>query len=371
MPTVIDFNRAKENRADEFYTSMEDISAELRYYRKHFKGASIFCNCDDPFESNFFKYFALNFNRLKLKKLVATCYKGSPVIATQLSWFPDMEASTELNAKANKKAYKIVINEVPDANRDGAVDITDVEWLIKHGDNVLTELEGDGDFRSEECVELMKEADIVCTNPPFSLFREYIAQLEHYNKSFLILGNIGATSYKEVFPLIKNNKVWLGSSIHSGDREFRVPNDYPLYASGCRQDENGIKYIRVKGIRWFTNLDYNKRHEELDLYKKYNPDEYPKYDNVDAIEVSKTAEIPRDYDGVMGVPITFIDKYSPEQFEILGADFEFAKPIAECIPANSVYEKGGPALYLFDGFTDDGREKHRRLYRRLLIRRKG
>lgn len=307
-------NKAKK---DEFYTSLEDISAELRYHRKSFKDMVVLCNCDDPFESNFFKYFALNFNKLGLKKLIATCYKGSPVVATQLSFFPDMEASVELNKEANKKAYKIEINEVPDVNGDGAIDITDVEWLIKNGNNVLTELEGDGDFRSDECIELLKEADIVCTNPPFSLFREFVALLEEYHKQFLIIGNVNAITYKEFFPLIKDNKVWMGASIHSGDREFRVPDDYPLNAASSRVDENGIKYIRVKGVRWWTNLDYKKRHDELELYKRYTPEEYPKYDNYDAINVNVTKDIPRDYNDVMGVPITFLDKYSPEQFEII------------------------------------------------------
>lgn len=184
-------------------------------------------------------------------------------------------------------------------------------------------LHGDGDFRSAECIELLKQADIVVTNPPFSLFREYVAQLIAYNKKFLIIGNQNAITYKEIFPLIKGNKLWLGCSIHSGDREFGVPDDYPLMAANSRIDENGKKYIRVKGVRWFTNLDYKERHEELILYKRYNPEEYPKYDNYDAINVDKTADIPCDYDGVMGVPITFLDKYNPEQFEIV----EFRKGI--------------------------------------------
>ena len=312
-------SEAKTAKKDEFYTALDVVSAEMRYHRKFFEGKTVLCNCDDPFESNFFKYFALNFNKLKLKRLIATCYKGSPVVATQLSWIPGLEASKELNSSAKKKAYKIVITEVPDVNGDGAIDITDVEWLIKHGNNVLTELNGDGDFRSEECLALLDECDVVCTNPPFSLFREYMAKLVECNKSFIILGNVNAITYREIFPLIKSNKLWMGASIHSGDREFRVPDDYPLKASGYRVDEEGNKYIRVKGVRWWTNIDYASRHEELDLYKKYSPEEYPRYDNYDAIEVGKTAEIPRDYFGIMGVPITFLDKYCPEQFEILGS----------------------------------------------------
>lgn len=318
MANNSDLQSAQKARKDEFYTGLVDVSAELKYHRKSFKDKVVLCNCDDPFESNFFKYFALNFNKLGLKKLIATCYKGSPVVATQLSFFDGMEASVELNKEANKKAYKIVITEVPDVNGDGAIDITDVEWLIKNGNNVLTELEGDGDFRSDECVELMKEADIVCTNPPFSLFREFVALLEELHKQYLIIGNVNAITYKEFFPLIKDGKVWMGASIHSGDREFRVPDDYPLNAAGCRVDENGVKYIRVKGVRWWTNMDYRKRHEEMDLYKKYTSEEYPKYDNYDAINVNTTAEIPRDYFDVMGVPITWLDRHCPEQFDIIG-----------------------------------------------------
>ena len=306
-----DLANAKAAKKDEFYTSLGDIEAEMRYYEPHFRGKTILCNCDDPYESNFFKYFAMNFNYLGLKKLIATCYNGSPVADTELLLFPE-EYTTD------KKARKIVITEVQDNNGDGAIDLADVEWLIRNEKNVLTELNGNGDFRSDECVELLKEADIVVTNPPFSLFREYLAQLIQYNKQFIIIGNINAVSSKETFQLIEDNRAWLGASIHSGDREFRVPDDYPLNAAGQRMDEKGIKYIRVKGVRWFTNLDYPQRHENLELYKKYNPEEYPKYDNYDAINVGVTNEIPKDYFEPMGVPITFLDKYNPSQFEILG-----------------------------------------------------
>lgn len=307
----IDLANARKAKKDEFYTSLRDIEAEMRFYEPYFRGKTILCNCDDPYESNFFKYFAMNFNYLGLKKLIATCYNGSPVADTELLLFPG-EYTT------NKKARKIVISEVQDNNGDGAIDLADVEWLIRNEKNVLTELNGNGDFRSDECIELLKEADIVVTNPPFSLFREYLAQLIQYNKQFLIIGNINAVSYKETFQLIKNNLLWLGASIHSGDREFRVPDDYPLNAAGQRIDEHGIKYIRVKGVRWFTNIDYPQRHEKLELYKKYTPEEYPKYDNYNAINVNVTNEIPKNYPGIMGVPITFLDKYSPDQFEILG-----------------------------------------------------
>lgn len=302
---------AKAAKKDEFYTSLGDIESEMQFYEPHFRDKVVLCNCDDPYESNFFKYFAMNFNYLGLKKLIATCYNGSPVADSELLLFPE-EHTTD------KKARKIVITEVQDNNGDGAIDLADVEWLIRNEKNVLTELKGNGDFRSEECIELLKEADIVVTNPPFSLFREYLAQLVTYNKQFLIIGNINAVSSKETFQLIMDNRLWLGASIHSGDREFRVPDDYPLNAAGQRTDERGIKYIRVKGVRWFTNLDYPQRHEDIELYKRYNPEEYPKYDNYDAINVNVTNEIPKDYFEPMGVPITFLDKYNPSQFEILG-----------------------------------------------------
>ena len=309
MPGNADLQNANRAKKDEFYTQLVVIEEELRHYKDHFRGKTVFCNCDDPYESNFFKYFAMNFNFLGLRKLIATCYDPSPVAGDELP----------LYGLTSKKAYKIVITEVTDVNGDGAVDLTDVELLIRNRKNVLTTLEGNGDFRSDECVELLQEVDIVATNPPFSLFREYLAQLVEYQKLFLIIGNINSITYKEVFPLIRSNQIWLGASIHSGDREFRVPKNYPLNAAGFRIDEKGNHFIRVKGIRWFTNLDYSQRHEELTLYKRYTPEEYPKYDNYNAINVDKTTDIPYDYDGVMGVPITFLDKYNPDQFEVMGA----------------------------------------------------
>ena len=344
--------QANKNKKDEFYTQLTDIEKELRHYKNHFKGKTVFCNCDDPFESNFFKYFALNFNFLGLKKLIATCYDGSPIAGDELPLFTD-----ENESKVQKVAYKIEITEVTDENGDGAIDLADVELLIKNHKNTLTTLKGNGDFRSDECIELLKEADIVVTNPPFSLFREYVAQLVQYNKKFLIIGNQNAITYKEIFPLIKENKIWFGASIHSGDREFAVPDNYPLNAAGSRIDENGKKYIRVKGVRWFTNLDYPQRHEELDLYKRYNPEEYPKYDNYDAINVNKTCDIPYDYDGVMGVPITFIDKFNPEQFEILGATESEGKGFS-CGMWN---EKSNIAQPMINGV---------KLYKRIFIRKK-
>ena len=308
-------NLSKANKAknDEFYTQLVDIENELRHYKSYFKGKTVFCNCDDPYESNFVKYFAMNFNALGLKKLIATCYATSPVMYTQLSLFGDEVEAGAL--EAGKKPYKIEVTEIRDENNDGAVDLDDFELMLRNNPPKL--LDGNGDFRSNECIKLLKEADVVVTNPPFSLFREYMAQLVEYDKRFIIIGNQNAITYKEVFPLIKDNRIWLGASIHSGDREFRVPDSYPLRAAGFRIDENNIKYIRVKGVRWFTNIDYPQRHEDLILYKRYTPEEYPKYDNYDGINVDKTADIPYDYTGKIGVPITFLDKYNPEQFEII------------------------------------------------------
>ncbi len=301
---------ARKNKKDEFYTQLCDIEEELRHYKEQLCGKIVFCNCDDPFESNFFKYFAMNFNFLGLKKLIATCYDTSPVVYTQLSIFGDDKKIPN----KNRRAYKIEITEVEDHNGDGAVDLSDVEWLLKNKKNILTLLKENGDFRSEECIELLKEADIVVTNPPFSLFREYVAQLMEYEKKFLIIGNQNAITYKEIFPLIKQNKLWLGYGF-KGNVGFFINTQYVDYAKSSQHKEG---MIRVSGVMWFTNLDTLKRHELLTLYKQYSPEEYPKYDNYDAIEVSKTSDIPYDYDGVMGVPITFLDKYNPEQFEILG-----------------------------------------------------
>lgn len=320
-----DLAAAKLDKKDEFYTQLTDIEKEMRYYRKHFQEKTVLCNCDDPFESNFFKYFVLNFNRLGLKKLIATCYASSPIMGSQLQYcigkdgqmsfsFGD-EPATDENAK---HPYKAVVTKVYDKTGDDGVDMFDVAELFKAGENELAELKCDGDFRSEECLELLYEADIVVTNPPFSLFREYVSTLIDNNKQFIIIGNVNAIAYKEIFPLLKDDKMWIGASIHSGDRAFYVPDDYPMKASGCGIDEDGRRFIRVKGVRWYTNLDMKLRHDELILVKKYNPEEYPKYENFDAIEVSKTADIPCDYPGVMGVPITFMDKYCPDQFKIIG-----------------------------------------------------
>ena len=303
-------NKAKQ---DEFYTQLADIENELRYYKQHFKGKTVFCNCDDPYESNFFKYFAINFNHLGLKKLICTCYASSPVVYTQLSFFGDDKVvGTE---QSDRKPYKIEITEVKDLNGDGAVDLTDVELLLQSVNGQPTLLNGDGDFRSEECIELMKQADIVVTNPPFSLFREYVAQLIEYDKKFIIIGNQNAITYKEIFPLLKENKMWIGYKF--GDMAFTVPDYYEARETRFWVDETGQKWRSLGNVCWFTNLDIQKRHENLILYKTYNPDEYPHYDNCNGIEVKKVAEIPCDYKGLMGVPITFLDKYNPEQFEIV------------------------------------------------------
>ncbi|MFA9262762.1 MAG: adenine-specific methyltransferase EcoRI family protein [Undibacterium sp.] len=309
---------ASKAKKDEFYTQLVDIEKELRHHKEQFRGKVVYCNCDDPFESNFFKYFAANFNALGLKKLIATSYKPSPIANTQLVLFGDVEVVAP-KGRPKITANKFIINEVDDIDGDGAFDLRDIaEQLKANKNNEWAPLKGEGDFRSKESIELLKQADIVVTNPPFSLFREYISQLVEYKKKFLIIGNVNVITYRESFKLIKENKMWLGASIHSGDREFRVPDDYPLNAAGYRVDDEGNKYIRVKGVRWFTNFDYEERHEDLVLYKKYSPNEYQKYDNYDAINVNKTADIPMDYDGVIGVPITFLDKYNPEQFEIVG-----------------------------------------------------
>lgn len=317
-------SNAKSARKDEFYTGLPDIEDEMRRYKAYFRGKVVLCNCDDPRESNFWKYFVANFEHLGLKKLIATCYKSQ---------------DTDLfgDHTCERAVYQVYCGD-KNGNRKA-----DPEEIQVHT------LEGDGDFRSAECQKFLEEADIIVTNPPFSLFREFVANLIAKGKKFLIIGNLNAISCKEIFPLIRDGKMWLGASIHSGDREFRVPDDYPMEASGCRVDEDGKKYIRVKGVRWFTNLDYKERHEELPLYKHYNEQEYPKYDNYDAINVDVTADIPCDYEGVMGVPISFIDKFCPDQFKILGID--------RYIADNPVPGKR---------FTINGKE----IYARILVRAK-
>lgn len=312
---------AKKAKNDEFYTRMTDIEHELVHYRKHFKGKVVLCNCDDPFESNFFKYFALNFNPLGLKKLIATCYSGSPIAGGeyQPSLFDD---DVDENTGRHRRAYKAVVNVFRDTTGDGGLDMDDIRNLLDSGENELTELHGDGtygagDFRSKECLELLDEADIVVTNPPFSLFREYVATLMDYDKKFVIVGNQNAITYKEAFPLLRDDRLWLG---YNKVKEFVVPSaDHPERGNIVTDGKGGL-IAKFGNICWYTNLDITKRHEDLLLYRRYkeDPSRYPKYDNYDAIEVSKVKDIPEDYYGVMGVPITFMDSYNPEQFEIIG-----------------------------------------------------
>lgn len=312
---------AKKAKNDEFYTRMTDIEHELVHYRDHFKGKVVLCNCDDPFESNFFKYFALNFNPLGLKKLIATCYSGSPIAGGeyQPSLFDD---DVDEDTGRHRRAYKAVVNVFRDTTGDGGLDMDDIRNLLDSGENELTELHGDGiygagDFRSKECLELLDEADIVVTNPPFSLFREYVATLMEHGKKFVIVGNQNAITYKEAFPLLRDDRLWLG---YNKVKEFVVPSaDHPERGNIVTDGKGGL-IAKFGNICWYTNLDIKKRHEDLLLYRRYKEDQsrYPHYDNYDAIEVSKVKDIPEDYWGVMGVPITFMDSYNPEQFEIIG-----------------------------------------------------
>jgi len=307
-----DLHKANVAKKDEFYTQLVDIEKELKYYKKQFYGKVVYCNCDDPFESNFFKYFAANFNSLGLKKLITTSYNKSPIAGRQLPLF-EMEGLKPIKPK-NAEAHRIEINKVPDLNKDGAIGLEDVKQLLEHDANVSAPLKDNGDFRSEECIKLLKEADIVVTNPPFSLFREYVTQLVEHKKKFLIMGNQNAITYKEIFKLIKENKMWLGQSLNGKNILFQIPDYYESYYKII----DGKKYAFPKGVVWFTNFDVPKRSEELVLYKKYDKKEYPKFDNYDAINIDRTEQIPMDYTGVMGVPITFLHKYNPDQFEIVG-----------------------------------------------------
>ena len=347
---------SRNDKADEFYTQLSLIESELKHYRRHFKGKTVLCNCDDPYESNFFKYFAMNFNALGLKKLITTCYATSPVTGKefqyfvaeggQLSFVPS-ESNIPVQEENARKPYKVEITEVTDENGDGRIDLTDVEYLMRNKRNTMTLLDGDGDFRSPECVELLKEADIVVTNPPFSLFRDYMALLMQYNKQFAIIGNQNAITYREVLPLIRDSKVWLG--YNNGHFWFKVPDSYEEKKTDFKIDESGQKWRRMGNICWFTNLDIEKRHEDMTLFRTYTPETYPKYDNYDAIEVNRTADIPCDYYGIMGVPITFMQYFNPNQFEILG---------------DSRYHDE-------QDFSDDINVINgKTLYRRILIRRK-
>ncbi|MFA5934198.1 MAG: adenine-specific methyltransferase EcoRI family protein [Candidatus Paceibacterota bacterium] len=331
---------ARTAKTDEFYTQLVDIEKELKHYKDQFRGKVVYCNCDDPYESNFFKYFASNFNALELKKLITTSYSGSPIVGGQLPLF-------QVAGSKGKQPFKIEIKEVPDADKDGAINLDDVKYLLKHDKNTATPLKGSGDFRSDECIELLKQADIVVTNPPFSLFREYVAQLMDRKKEFLILGDQNAITYKETFGYIKDDKLWLGYD-NGGTKWFQVPMDYDIPTESRKKIVNGVKYFSMGRILWFTNLDTTKRHENFVLYKKYTPEEFPKYDNYDIINIDKVSDIPMNYKGVMGVPITFVDKYNPKQFEILGV-------------ANSARWIGYKCLTLMQG---------RKIYNRILIKLK-
>lgn len=283
---------AKTSKNDEFYTQLSDIERELKHYKNHFKDKVVFCNCDDPRISNFFHFFSYNFEKFGLKKLIATCYKNQ-----------ERDLFSE-----NKSEHAIYLEYTGDKNGSNVPDPDEIG---------IKKLKGDGDFRSKESIELLKQSDIVVTNPPFSLFREYVAQLIEYDKKFLIIGNINAISYKEIFKLIKENKAWLGVNMGRGISGFIVPKHYELYGSEARVDENGNRIVATNNCLWLTNLDNAKRHEELILYKNYTPEEFPTYDSYNAINVDKTKDIPIDYPGAMGVPITFLDKYNPDQFEII------------------------------------------------------
>lgn len=359
-------NAAAKAKKDEFYTQLTDIEKEMRHYRKHFKGKTVLCNCDDPFESNFFKYFVLNFNRLGLKKLIATCYVTSPIIGQQLSLFDVMGGDED----SKNKPYKAVVTKVYDITGDGGVDMYDVAELFKQHENELVELRGNGDFRSSECLELLDEADIVATNPPFSLFREYVATLIEHEKKFIIIGNQNAITYKEIFPLLRDNQIWLGNGFKGNVGFFQSPYEDTAASS---QHKEGL--IRVSGVMWYTNLDIKKRHEELILVKRYSPEVYPCYENFDAINVDKTVDIPCDYDGIMGVPITFMDKYSPDQFEIIGlgiANLGLSAGVQPYKPEHKEYRKEVQRKGAVDGdlyMLDD--DDHPVVpYARILIRNK-
>ena len=303
-----DLAQAKDAKKDEFYTKLDDIAKELKNYRPYFKDKVVFCNCDDPYESNFFKYFALNFNALGLKKLIATCYNGSPIAGDELPLIFEIEES-----EPKKIAYKVEITEVHDYNNDGAINLADVQYLIQNEKNVLSILKGNGSFDSSESIELLKEADIVVTNPPFSLFREFLSLLDKHGKQFIIIGNTNALTYKETFKMFQGDKIRTGYTNFNVGMFFQVPDTYEKF----HHVENGRKVARVSTSCWFTNLPVAKHNEDLILYKHYTPEEYPTYDNYDAINVNTYTDIPCDYDGAIGVPITFLDKYNPNQFEIV------------------------------------------------------
>ena len=386
---------AKKAKNDEFYTQFSDIQKEVESYLEYdpntFKGKVVYSNCDDPFESNFFRYFVLNFNKLGLKQLITTSYKPSPVANTQLGLFGDDKTLTKSKGRPKVTANKFIINEVGDVDGDGSFTLKDIAKQLKaNKNNEWTPLDGDGDFRSDECVELLKKSDIVVTNPPFSLFREYITQLFEHKKQFLIIGNLNAITYKEIFPMIKENKVWLGNNarVNGGAMFYEIPEAVANLdqVREIKTDENGKKiYItRVQGVRWFTNLDHGRLHQPIplmtkaDVIKFSTNKAFEKYENYNAIEVSLVKNIPSDYHGIMGVPISFLDKYSPEQFEIVGMceneDLYKQKTkvyiSAECKQAyldkfgkKGIYDLNASGVVIRDGL----REK---VYQRVLIKHK-
>jgi addiction module RelB/DinJ family antitoxin len=346
-------NRAFVVKKDEFYTQYEDIAREMAKHRESLKGKTVFCNCDDPFESAFFRFFVLHFDKLGLRSLVTTCFDESSF------------AGREYPLESMAGAYKSIVTEVPETpltRPDGSLDL---EPLFAMPGNSLEYLQGNGDFRSAECRQLLETADVVATNPPFSLFREFITQLVGCEKDFIILGNMNAATTKEIFPLFRDNRVWYGETIRSGDRKFHVPDDYPLNAANCGVDENGRRFIRVKGVRWFTNLETNRRRQSIELNRDFSAEDFPRYENYDAINVGRTNDIPFDYDGVMGVPITFLDKYNPDQFEIIMLANGNARTnvdpevLAQVKYHPHVEDRGGVGII-----------NGKRVYARVLIRRK-
>lgn len=359
---------ARKVKNDEFYTQFHDIQKEIEAYIEYdkdtFRGKVVYCNCDDPFESNFFRYFALNFKRLGLKSLITTSYKPSPIANTALPLLGDDKTLQPEKSRPRVTANKFVINEVGDIDGDGSFTLQDIaEQLKANKHNEWQPLEGNGDFRSNECIELLKQSDIVVTNPPFSLFREYMSQLFEYDKKFLVIGNMNAITYVEIFPMIKANKLWLGNNakVNGGAMFYEIPESVANLEQvrEVKVNEQGRKvYItRVQGVRWYTNLDHGRRHQPLSLmtmadnlkFNKKMKDKkaYDKYDNYDAIDVPYVDAIPSDYDGIMGVPISFMDKYSSEQFEILGANRGIAQD------PSGVY---GRSTYI------DGKETFKKLF---------
>ncbi|MFZ1323636.1 MAG: adenine-specific methyltransferase EcoRI family protein [Candidatus Saccharimonadales bacterium] len=375
---------AKKAKNDEFYTQFTDIQKEIEAYLEYdpdtFRGKVVYCNCDDPFESNFFRFFTLNFKRLKLKRLITTSYKPSPIDETQLvltGFDEQIETKPPLKGRPKTQAKRFIINDVGDYDGDGAFRNEDIaKQLRANRNNEWKPLKGDGDFRSPECIELLKQADIVVTNPPFSLFREYIKQLIDHDKKFCIIGNMNAITYKEIFPLIRENKLWVGSRfnkrVNGKNMTFRVPDTYPMHGTEVYKDEEGNKFVSVAGTGWFTNLDHGRRHQPLGLMTmadnlKFNKkmagkEGYDKYVNYEAIEVPFTDAIPSDYDGEMGVPISFLDKYNPDQFEIVGISLLLASPMSS-VAAKGTYQQGGRRFYTAN---TDG--TYNRLYDRIVIK---